>query len=135
MKTQTIATAIATIAFAAVPLANAGAQDAPRFMAETFPTQGVQSAWQEFQDVMTSEDAALDAKTKELIGLGVAAQIPCDYCVNYHTKAAKAHGATAAEVKEALASAALVRQWSTMLNGSQYDEEEWQEEVDAMFSQ
>lgn len=135
MKTQTIATAIATTALAAVPLAGAGAQDAPRFMAETFPEQGVQSAWQEFQDVMMSEDAALDPKTKELIGLGVAAQIPCDYCVHYHTRAAKAHGATKAEVKEALASAALVRQWSTMLNGAQYSEEEWEQEVDAMFSQ
>ncbi|WP_244067153.1 carboxymuconolactone decarboxylase family protein [Bradyrhizobium sp. Ce-3] len=61
---------------------------------------------------------ALDAKTKHLIGLAVAAQIPCEYCVNGHTKAAKAAGATDAQIKEAIATAALVRFNSTMLNGS-----------------
>ena len=48
---------------------------------------------------------ALEPKTKELIGLAVAAQIPCEYCVYYHTKAAKADGATAAQIKEAIAMA------------------------------
>jgi AhpD family alkylhydroperoxidase len=61
---------------------------------------------------------ALDGKTKQLIGLAVAAQIPCSYCVYAHTKAAKAAGATDAEIKEAIATAALVRFNSTMLNGS-----------------
>jgi AhpD family alkylhydroperoxidase len=79
------------------------------------------------------QDAALDQKTKELIGLGVAAQIPCDYCVTYHATAAKSLGATEAEIREALAAAALVRKWSTLLNGSQYDEERWRSEVAAMF--
>jgi AhpD family alkylhydroperoxidase len=57
---------------------------------------------------------ALDGKTKQLIGLGVAAQIPCAYCVYAHTKAAKAAGATDAQIKEAIATAALVRFNSTM---------------------
>jgi AhpD family alkylhydroperoxidase len=48
----------------------------------------------------------------------VAAQIPCAYCVNALTKGAKAAGATDAEMKEAIATAALVRFNSTMLNGS-----------------
>lgn len=60
--------------------------------------------------------------------------MPCDYCVYYHTRAAKAHGASEAEIKEAIASAALVRKWSTMLQGSGYGMEEWRQEVDAMFS-
>jgi alkylhydroperoxidase/carboxymuconolactone decarboxylase family protein YurZ len=38
-----------------------------------------------------------------------------------HTALAKKHGATDAEIKEAIAVAALVRQWSTVLNGSAYD--------------
>jgi AhpD family alkylhydroperoxidase len=61
---------------------------------------------------------ALDGKTKNLIGLAVAAQIPCTYCVYGHTKLAKAAGATDAQIKEAIATAALVRFNSTMLNGS-----------------
>ena len=66
-------------------------------------------------------DTALDGKTKELMGLAVAAQIPCSYCVYFHTAAAKANGATDEEIKEAVAMAAIVRHWSTVLNGMQVD--------------
>lgn len=121
------------ISVAFTPFGPALSQDAPRFMQETWPEQGVDAAWQEFQAVM-NPDGALDGKTKELIGLAVAAQIPCDYCVYFHRKAAEQQGATEEEVKEALASAALVRKWSTMLQGSQYDQGEWRAEVDAMFT-
>jgi AhpD family alkylhydroperoxidase len=110
----------------------AAAQKEPAFMRETLPNQAVAAAFDEFQAIM--EDAALDQKTKELIGLGVAAQIPCEYCVDYHTTAAKSLGATNAEIKEAIATAALVRKWSTMLNGSQYDAESWHAELEAMFA-
>ena len=40
------------------------------------------------------KDAKLSAKTRELIALGVAAQIPCAYCVYVHTKNATAEGAS-----------------------------------------
>ena len=123
----------ATLSVGLVLASAASAQDAPNFMKKTFPEQAVGAAWQEFQSVMTDE-GALDSKTKELIGLAVSAQVPCDYCVYYHTKAAAQHGATQDEIKEAIASAALVRKWSTMLNGSDYDETAWRQEVDAMFS-
>jgi len=63
-------------------------------------------------------DESHGSKTKNLIGLAVAAQIPCAYCVYGHTKLAKAAGATDAQIKEAIATAALVRFNSTMLNGS-----------------
>ena len=64
----------------------------------------------------------------------MAAQIPCEYCIYYHTKAAKADGATDAQIKEALASGALVRKWSTMLNGSSYDHQKFQQQVDSIFA-
>ncbi|MBV9218182.1 MAG: carboxymuconolactone decarboxylase family protein [Methylobacteriaceae bacterium] len=63
----------------------------------------------------------LSGKTKELIGLAVAAQIPCQYCIYFHTVAAKANGATDEEIKEAVAMAAVTRHWSTVLNGMQID--------------
>ena len=63
----------------------------------------------------------------------VAAQVPCEYCVYFHTKAAKKFGATDAEIREAIAQAAQVRKWSTILNGSNYDDDAFEKEVDAMF--
>ena len=50
---------------------------------------------------------ALPGRTKELVGLGVAAQIPCKYCIYAHTEFAKLNGASDAEVGEAVAMAAL----------------------------
>lgn len=125
----TSALACVLIAFTAP----AQSDDIPTFIQETFPEQGVEAAWDSYQSVFLDPEAALDSKTKELVALAVAAQVPCTYCVDYHTRAAKAHGATAADIRETLAAAALVRKWSTMLNGSQYSEAQWQDEVDAMF--
>lgn len=128
--TAPIAAIIAAVAFIGL----AQAQEPPAFIQETFPEQGVEAAWEGYQAVFLDPDAALDQKTKELVALGVSAQVPCEYCIYYHAKAAEAQGATAAEIKEALASAALVRKWSTMLNGSQYSRDRWRQEVDALFA-
>jgi AhpD family alkylhydroperoxidase len=93
------------------------AQEAPAWMKQTLPDQVLKPHWDENLAVM-NPTGALDGKTKQLIGLAVAAQIPCTYCVYAHTKAAKAAGATDAQIKEAIATAALIRFNSTMLNGS-----------------
>jgi AhpD family alkylhydroperoxidase len=45
---------------------------------------------------------ALDAKTKELIALGIAVAVRCDDCIAFHAKAAVDHGATRDEVSETL---------------------------------
>jgi AhpD family alkylhydroperoxidase len=86
-------------------------------MKQTLPDQVLKPHWDEHLAVLNAK-GALDGKTKQLCGLAVAAQIPCAYCVNALTKGAKAAGATDAEMKEAIATAALVRFNSTMLNGS-----------------
>jgi AhpD family alkylhydroperoxidase len=130
MRILIVSTFAIAVAFASFDAARS--QDAPQFMRDTWPEQGVDAAWQEFQAIM-DPDGALDAKTKELIGLAVSAQVPCEYCVYFHRKAAQHHGATEEEIKEALASAALVRKWSTVLHGSQYDRDEWRRQVDALF--
>ena len=93
------------------------AQEAPEYLKQTLPDQALKPHWDEQLAVMNPK-GALDAKTKNLIALGVAAQIPCAYCVYALTKGAKAAGATDAQIKEAIATAALVRFNSTMLNGS-----------------
>jgi AhpD family alkylhydroperoxidase len=71
-------------------------------------------------------------KYRELIALGVAAQIPCTYCAYAHTEFAKANGATEAEIQEAIGYGAEVRLWSTILNGSQYDLDKWKSEIDGI---
>ena len=86
-------------------------------MKQTLPDQALKPLWDTYQAVL-NPTAALDGKTKQLIALGVSAQIPCAYCVYGHTKLAKAAGATDAQIKEAIATAALVRFNSTLLNGS-----------------
>ena len=65
----------------------------------------IAGAWAEFKSVQLNPNTKLDGKTKELIGLAVSAQVPCQYCIYFHTAAAKANGATDQEVGEAVAMA------------------------------
>jgi AhpD family alkylhydroperoxidase len=134
MMTKRIS-AVWLVVAAALCAANiAYAQEAPGFIVKTYPKQAINAAAQEM-NALGGPDAAISRKVRELIGLGVAAQIPCTYCVYYHTKAARAFGASDAEIRETIAQAAAVRKWSTMLNGSAYDLEIWKAEVDVMFTQ
>jgi AhpD family alkylhydroperoxidase len=101
----------------------------PKFFQDTYPEHALKSAL-EARGVLEGEGAQLDGKTRELIGLGVAAQIPCAYCVYGHTQNARSKGASEAEIREAVAAAATVRQWSTVLNGMGYDLEAFKAELD-----
>ncbi len=103
----------------------------PTFM-RAMPDEAIAGAWQEMKDLQLNPNTALSPMAKELIGLGVSAQIPCKYCVYFHTEAARANGATDRDIKEALAIAALERHWSTLLNGLQVDEANFRSEVDRM---
>jgi len=123
---------ITAAAFACV-LNTASAQEPPRFYRDTYPEHALQSRLAA-EDVLAGSEAKLDAKTRELIALGVAAQIPCAYCVYVHDKKARAEGATEAEVREAVATSAHVRHWSTVLNGMGYDFAAFKAEVDAMLA-
>jgi AhpD family alkylhydroperoxidase len=95
-----------------------------------FPAAGIVGAWAEFKAVQLNPKTKLDGKTKELLGLAVAAQIPCHYCIYFHTAAAKANGATEEEIRETVAMAAIVRHWSTVLNGMQVDLAGFKRETD-----
>jgi len=99
---------------------------------KTFPESGIAGAWAEFKSVQLNPKTALNGKTKELIGLAVAAQIPCQYCVYFHTAAARLNGATDAEIREAVAMAAIARHWSTVLNGMQVDLDGFKRETDTV---
>jgi AhpD family alkylhydroperoxidase len=82
------------------------------------------------KDFEMNPGTALDGKTKQLIGLAVAAQIPCDYCIIYHTEAARLEGASEQMIQEAVVMASLTRQGSTLLNGLQADKAQFRKDID-----
>jgi len=94
-----------------------------------FPDQVVPGVWEEMKGLQMNPHTALPGRTKELIGLGVAAQIPCRYCIIGHTEFARLDGASDAEIGDAVAMAALTRHWSTYLNGIQTDETKFRGEI------
>ena len=126
MKLISIVTIVSIIILYAIPVIG---EDVPNFYKNTYPQHALKSAV-EANKALMGKDAKLDAKTRELIALGVSAQIPCAYCVYVHNKNALAEGASEDEIREAVATAAHVRHWSTVLNGMGYDLDAFKEEVD-----
>jgi AhpD family alkylhydroperoxidase len=100
---------------------------------QLYPESARAAGWEMMKAADFNKNTALPAKVRELIGLAVSAQIPCQYCVYYHIKAAKAAGANEEEIREAVHQASLTRHWSTILYGNQYDLEVYKTEVDAAF--
>ena len=96
---------------------------------KAFPEEAIAPAWDEYKNLELSPSTALPGKVKELIGLAVAAQIPCRYCTYFHTQAARLNGASDRELKEAIVMSSLTRHWSTVLNGNQIDEAAFKLEV------
>lgn len=102
---------------------------APEFL-QRFPAEARAGAWRQMRDVQMSPATAISGKNKELIGLAVASQVPCRYCIIAHTEFAKLNGATDAEITEAVAMGAFTRDMSTLLNGMQVDEVQFRKDVD-----
>lgn len=107
------------------------AGEPPKFYKDTYPEHALKAAL-EANRALVGASAKLDAKARELIALGVAAQIPCTYCIYVHTRKARTEGATEAEIREAVATAAHVRHWSTVLNGMAYDVGSFKAEVNKL---
>jgi AhpD family alkylhydroperoxidase len=103
----------------------------PPFIA-LLPEGAQAGAWAFMKGSSGNPDGEIPPKYRELIALGVAAQIPCSYCAYAHTTFARANGATEAEIQEAISYAAEVRLWSTVLNGNQYDLDEWKSAIDGI---
>jgi AhpD family alkylhydroperoxidase len=98
---------------------------------DAVPEYALSSLWESFKTI-TGPDSNLEPKYSELISLSVAAQIPCSYCVYFHTEMAKAHGATQQEIEDAVAQGAFTRQMSMIIQGSQIDMEEFKKEFHQM---
>ena len=126
---------------------SASAQDSPEYkramqeikdqfgvvptMFEVFPKYALAGAWDNFKQ-LSSPESKIPAKYRELLQLAVAAQIPCQYCIYFHTAAAKAYGATDEEIHEAVAQGAQTRHWSMILQGNQVDFQSFKDEFDGI---
>jgi AhpD family alkylhydroperoxidase len=100
----------------------------PTFVKQV-PPAAIAGLWQQTKELELSDKTALPPKTKALIALAVASQIPCTYCIWADTNTAKSLGASDQEIGEAVAMAGLTRQWSTMFNGLQVDLEQFKKEM------
>jgi AhpD family alkylhydroperoxidase len=103
----------------------------PSFV-RAIPAALLPSWWQTAKDFEMNPNTALDGKTKELIGLAVAAQVPCEYCIVFHTEGARAAGATEQQIQEAVGMAAITRESSTLLNGLQIDKVQFRKDLDRL---
>lgn len=92
----------------------------PTFVRQV-PKAAISGLWQQTKDLELSDKTALPPKTKALIALAVASQVPCEYCVWLDTNNAKSLGASDQEIGEAVAMAGLTRQWSAVFHGMQVD--------------
>lgn len=92
------------------------------------PDNSLALEWQLFKTVQF-EPGPVPNKYRELIGLAVSAATRCQYCIVYHTEVAKLHGATDAEIEDAVHYAKSSMGWSTYLNGMQVDLAQFREEV------
>ena len=135
-----VAAVVTALSFAALPAAAQDAADTAYAEIEaalggvpTFVKQIAKSAvpgfWTLARDLEFGETTALDPKTKALISLAVASQIPCQYCVWSDTNALRAIGASDQEIAEAVAIAGLTRFTSTQLYGLQADMETFRKEM------
>lgn len=105
----------------------------PKFFS-VFPKVGIAGAWSEFKALQLNPHTALSGKEKELIGLAIAAQIPCDYCIYFHRAAATLNGASEDEMQEAISLAALTRHWSAIFNSPMTDQNAFKKEADQMIA-
>ena len=97
---------------------------------DSYPKYALATAWEHFK-TLKGPNSVISSKNAELIQLAVASQIPCVYCVYFHTMSAKGFGATDEEIKEAVALGAETRHWSMILQGSGISFEDFKAEFDA----
>ena len=75
-------------------------------------------AWLSLDKVVGRDGGAIPRKYRELIAVAVAFTTQCPYCIEVHTKAAKAAGATREEVTESAFIAAALRAGGAVTHGA-----------------
>jgi AhpD family alkylhydroperoxidase len=76
------------------------------------------NAWLGLNNTVGRENGAIPRKYRELIAIAVACAAQCPYCIEAHSKAAKAAGANREEVVEAAFVAAALRAGAAATHGA-----------------
>ncbi|HEY7405004.1 MAG TPA: carboxymuconolactone decarboxylase family protein [Candidatus Angelobacter sp.] len=76
------------------------------------------NAWLNLDKIVGRDEGAIPRKYRELIALGVAFTTQCPYCIEVHTRAAKAAGASREEVTESAFIAAALRAGGAATHGA-----------------
>lgn len=100
----------------------------PGFMSR-LPPDVLISEWPLFKKYTLGE-SEIPAKYREIIGLAIASNIKCPYCIFFHTASSKMLGATEKELSEVAFLASLTARWSTILHAQSYDLETFKREVE-----
>ena len=79
----------------------------------------LERTWNNLKKIMN--EGALDSVTKELIYVAVSITNNCDYCIRYHTAAAKKKGATDEMIKEMIDVVGLANQNNKFVAGYQVE--------------
>jgi AhpD family alkylhydroperoxidase len=122
IKLSRLANALAaTLAFSAMPITAMGDDDhtayqdigetygfMPSFFSQ-FPRQDLANLWGAFSAHQMNPDLAMAGSIRELIGVAVAAQGPCQTCLYFHSAAALANGASEDDILTAIAVARASR--------------------------
>jgi AhpD family alkylhydroperoxidase len=74
----------------------------------------LKATWERLKTVMAPQAGGLDPLTKELVYLAVSVANGCAYCVHSHTAAARAKGATDAQLGEFMAVVAMASQTNAL---------------------
>ena len=85
-------------------------------MGQLAPTEF--SAWLALDKIVGREDGAIPRKYRELIAVAVACTTQCPYCIEVHSKAAKAAGASQEELTESAFLAAALRAGGAATHGA-----------------
>ncbi|MFA9503438.1 carboxymuconolactone decarboxylase family protein [Natrinema sp. H-ect1] len=102
----------------------------PRWI-DALPESAADHSWEVVRDLLLGE-TVLEQREKALVALGAASAIQCPYCVHFHREEAKLEAVTDDELSEAIAIAANVRNFSTVLHGAEIDHEEFVTETGAI---
>lgn len=97
-------------------------------MFKPVPDYSLEPEWELFKRYQL-EEGPIPYKYRELMGVAISGTIRCKYCAFYHTEMAKLHGATDAEIEDALHFAKMMAGWSTYINGLQMDFDQFKGEV------
>lgn len=100
----------------------------PGYM-DALPEQELVNEWPNLKRFLFGE-TEIDPKTREFVGLAMAAAIGCEYCRHFHRGAAQLHGATEEELSELSFLASYTPRYSAMIQAQDYDVDVFKEEVE-----